>query len=985
MSHHATAIFFHPEAYTTSGAKLMGRNAAGESFLRGYLTHSQAAEFWVQVQQLDHARDFAAIVQAAGRDEAVRVVNNTNLAALSQPGVVYYPGPGIGLHAWQRGLAGPNGHASWSLCGITHTTSSAVAMDSLAELLTAPVQPWDAVICTSNAVKNNVERLLQAQEEYLKERLGVTRMVLPQLPVIPLGIHTQDFAFTEDQKAQARQTLGADRKTHVVLYVGRLSFHAKAHPLAMYQALEIAARQLPADERLLLVECGWHANDHLRIAFADAARQACPSVQLLTLDGRNAQERQTAWAGADIFCSLSDNIQETFGIVPIEAMAAGLPVVVSDWDGYKDSVRHGIDGFRLPTMMPQPGLGTDLALRHALEIDSYDMYCGHTSSLVAVDVAATANAFQQLFASPGLRQQMGQAGRQRARELYDWKTVIARYEELWAHLRQIRETGGRSFKPVTNPWPARLDPFYSFTGYPTQLLTPQSILGLVDANADTALERVRGYRQLAMVNYARIVLPDEEEVQAMVQSAATKPRQAAEFVAGFPAERQPYLFRALSWLLKLGIIKLLEPATTSMKKILFIHQNFPGQFKFLAPALLQQGHEVMAMTMQKVTSTAWQGVRLVPYGASRSSTPGIHPWLIDFETKTIRAEACFRAALQLKAEGYTPDIIIAHPGWGETLFLKEVWPEVAIGIYCEFYYHQHGADVGFDPEFPAKDEGDVCRLRLKNLNNLLQFEIADAGISPTRWQASTFPEPFRSKITVVHDGIDTKALAPNPQVSLKLASSDGGGELRLTRQDEVITFVNRNLEPYRGYHTFMRALPELLKRRPNARILIVGGDKVSYGARPDEARYGATTWKEVYVNEVRGHIGDADWSRVHFLGHLPYNHFILLLQLSTIHVYLTYPFVLSWSLLEAMSVGCAIVASDTQPLQEAVIHDQTGRLVNFFDHAALASELCALLDDPQARERLGQQARAFAQANYDLQTVCLPRQMEWVTTLIEKG
>ena len=410
--------------------------------------------------------------------------------------------------------------------------------------------------------------------------------------------------------------------------------------------------------------------------------------------------------------------------------------------------------------------------------------------------------------------------------------------------------------------------------------------------------------------------------------------------------------------------------------ILFIHQNFPGQFKFLAPALAQQGHTVVAMTMQKTEAKEWQGVKLVPYNASRGTTPKVHPWISDFETKTIRAEACFRAALQMKDDGFSPDVIVSHHGWGESLFLKDVWPNAKLAIYCEFYYHPHGADVGFDPEFPVKDEGDVCRLRLKNLNNLLHFEVADAGISPTHWQASTFPEPFRSNITVVHDGIDTEAVAPNANVSLTL-----NGNIKLTRTDEVITFVNRNLEPYRGYHIFMRALPEMLKRRPQARVLIVGADDVSYGARPEEGK----KWKDIFAAEVRPQISDADWTRVHFLGHIPYQHFIPLLQLSTVHVYLTYPFVLSWSLLEAMSVGCAIVASDTQPLREAVRQDETGRLVDFFDVPGLANEVCALLDDPAARARLGANARAFAQANYDLKAVCLPKQLQWVQGLALPG
>ena len=414
--------------------------------------------------------------------------------------------------------------------------------------------------------------------------------------------------------------------------------------------------------------------------------------------------------------------------------------------------------------------------------------------------------------------------------------------------------------------------------------------------------------------------------------------------------------------------------------ILFIHQNFPGQFKFLAPALVKLGHKVTGMTMQKSDQSTWQGVQIVHYTSKRGTTPNVHPWVSDFETKTIRAEACFKAALLMKQQGFMPDVIVAHHGWGESLFLKEVWPKAKLGIYCEFFYHSHGADVGFDPEFPAADEGEVCRLRLKNLNNLLHFEVADAGISPTHWQASTFPQPFQNKITVVHDGIDTQAVAPKLDVSLTLSMASVQ-DLVLTRQDEVITFVNRNLEPYRGYHTFMRALPQLLKERPKARVLLVGADDVSYGARPDAAKYGTAKWKDIFANEVRAQISDADWQRVHFLGHVPYQYFIPLLQLSTVHVYLTYPFVLSWSLLEAMSAGCAIVASDTQPLHEAIVHNHTGMLVNFFDPSALAQSVCELLNKPEERSRLGANARAFAQANYDLQTVCLPKQLAWVEQL----
>lgn len=563
------AIYYHPEAYTTSGPKLMGRNAAGESFLRGFLKYSHNDEFWVQVREPEHAAQFATLVQAAGRGEPVKSVDKTNLAALAQPGGCYFPGPGIGEYAWQRGVAGPtkggtrggvagdmSGHGAWSLCGITHTTASAGAMHALTDLITAPVQPWDALICTSSTVKDNVLRLLQAQADYLAQRLGVQRLVLPQLPVIPLGIHTQDFSYTEAQKATARATLGVDEQSRVVLFMGRLSFHAKAHPLAMYQALERAAQS--SGEPVVLVECGWHANDFIAESYHDAARLTYPSVRVVSLDGRKPLDRLTAWVSADVFCSLSDNIQETFGIAPIEAMAAGIPVVVSDWDGYKDTVRDGIDGFRIPTLMPGPELGGDLALRHSLEIDSYDMYCGHSCMFVAVDVDATTKAFERLFASPVLSRQMGEAGRRRAREVYDWEVIIPQYEALWAQLGEIRRAQGEHLPRLAHPWPARMNPFAAFAKYPTAILAPESYVFLVDADSQSALRRVAEYRALAMVNFANVVLPSDEEVQVVLTAASAGPRAAGELIQALPEERQAFVFRTLVWLTKLGVLKVVS-------------------------------------------------------------------------------------------------------------------------------------------------------------------------------------------------------------------------------------------------------------------------------------------------------------------------------------------------------------------------------------------------------------------------------------------
>lgn len=385
------------------------------------------------------------------------------------------------------------------------------------------------------------------------------------------------------------------------------------------------------------------------------------------------------------------------------------------------------------------------------------------------------------------------------------------------------------------------------------------------------------------------------------------------------------------------------------------------------------------MTMRDGTphGAVWQGVRLLPVRVLRPGARDIQPWLADFEAKVLRGEACLHAALQLKQQGFSPDVIIAHPGWGESLFLKDVWPQARLGIYAEFFYHAHGADCNFDPEFPtARPELEASRLRMKNLNMQMHFDLADAAISPTRWQADTYPAAFRDKITVIHDGIDTQAVRPDAEGALNLTLQDGGA-LELTAADEVISFVNRNLEPYRGYHIFMRALPEILAKRPNARIVLVGGNEVSYGPAPKDGQ----SWTEIFRSEVTSLISEADWQRVHFVGKVAYPDLLRLFQLASVHVYLTYPFVLSWSLLEAMSTGCAIVGSDTGPVRE-VIHDgETGLLVDFFDASALAQKVCALLENPAERQRLGANARRYIVENYDLKSVCLPAQLAWIRAL----
>jgi len=400
-------------------------------------------------------------------------------------------------------------------------------------------------------------------------------------------------------------------------------------------------------------------------------------------------------------------------------------------------------------------------------------------------------------------------------------------------------------------------------------------------------------------------------------------------------------------------------------KILFIHQNIPGQFKHLAARLAQNpDNQVIFITKRKDREIP--GVRRISYDLSREPTKGIHQYLFRTENAVLYGQAVARVLLQLRRENFIPDIIIAHPGWGESLYAKDIFPETPLLNHCEFYYQPRGQDLDFDPSAPPELDS-LLRSRTRNSHLLLSLESCDRGWSPTVWQRSVHPKAFHSKIVVVHEGVDTNALQPDPEATFELPN----GEI-LTRQDEVVTYVARNLEPYRGFVPFMRAIPQICEMRPNAKILIVGGDEISYGSGPKDAK----NWREKMLAEV-----PVDPSRVFFLGYLPYDRFTRMLQVSSAHVYLTYPFVLSWSMLEAMSLGCLIIGSKTKPVEEVITHGENGLLVDFFSSDAIARQIADVLGDRASYTELARTGRRTVLRKYDL-AHCLKQQMALIHSMV---
>jgi len=539
------AFFYAADAYSTDG-KIMGRQSAGKALLKGVARRWPKAEIHAFSPTRSSAHDMLQRLASDGYAGTLRhrpVQGDETLDAL---GALYHPAPITADLAWARNARRP---ASYSLFGVTHTLSSHQAMEQTAALVLPPFKPWDGLICTSRAARDVVVKLQAELREWHARTMGATHFNLPAMPVIPLGVNAPDFERGSDEIAEARSHLEIAGDEVVFLFAGRLVFHAKANPAPMYQAMEAAVRA--GSHRLVCIEAGVYPNESTAQAYQAAREALAPSVRFIQIDGNSQEDYARAWRAADVFTSLSDNVQETFGLTPVEAMAAGLPTLVSDWNGYRDTVRDGVDGFRVPVVAPgkDEGVGDELARRFSDGVDTYDLYVGRVSMATVVDPTILLDRIVRLASDANLRREMGEAGRQRARLEYDWPVVLERYCDFAANLGDLRRAAERSGPLPGERRPLRGDPFSVFDGYPT---------ATIDASwrVSAALSDGAELQKLLSLNVVSYVLAGaslQTETLARVHASATQEQTIRDLLAATGGPRDQ-AFRAMMWLIKLGLL-----------------------------------------------------------------------------------------------------------------------------------------------------------------------------------------------------------------------------------------------------------------------------------------------------------------------------------------------------------------------------------------------------------------------------------------------
>jgi len=547
------SIFYEKDGYDITGNRIMGRQAAGWSFLKAII-NSKTDTVGAYIKNPEQREFFKSDIQnLLVKDQSIDLKwIPFDKPYLSEPfGGIFIPGPGIDEFSDARSFFG---HDRYSLIGITHTTASSRVMDSIASLLTKSIMPWDAIICTSNCVLDTINKVLESQKEFLSKRYNIKNYILPKLPIIPLGIDENEFDFSDEYVQTARKKLDINVDDIVIVYVGRLSFHAKAHHLPMYAALEKCAKKLK-DKKIHLIQTGWFHNEFIENTFKSEALDICPSVITHFIDGKNQDNKHLTLASGDIFISLSDNIQETFGITPIEAMASGLPVIVSDWDGYKENVGHNIDGFRIPSISLNNGFGDKLAYDHKIGKITYDLYIAMASISTGINVRDCTEKLEILINNKDLRNKFSISAKKNAKNKFSWKTILKKYQELSNELDNIRLSESTKYKELVMPHhPSNaLDPFFIFNTYPTFVINDNTIVQKIINDEMYNLKKIFN---LKSVSFDGSKGPSLEELEAIYNSLNEKDELQMNKIIDKSGIESKSAYRAVIWLIKFGFLSM---------------------------------------------------------------------------------------------------------------------------------------------------------------------------------------------------------------------------------------------------------------------------------------------------------------------------------------------------------------------------------------------------------------------------------------------
>jgi glycosyltransferase involved in cell wall biosynthesis len=546
------AIWYAQDGFDPTAKGINGRRVAGESFLKGFLRHADVEEFVILSKQIEEVEPVKELAAALRPGVPVRAASLMRPPMIAPVETVFYPSPNYAGEAWRRA---PYGTGAYALSGITHTTSTQAVMEGWLNLRVSPVAEWDAVICTSRAVQASVTFQLDLIDTHLKRQLNATLRPRPLLPVIPLGIHCDDFIPDPAAGKALRERLGAGPQDVVFTTIARLTPHEKFDPLPIYLAMQAAQKKLPDGQKLHVAFCGVFREDYSRKVFAEGARRLMPDVGFALLDGANAEDRKQVLSGADVFMFLIDNIQETFGLAPIEGMAAGLPLLVSDWDGMKDTVTPDV-GFRITSRtLPGPHLAQE-ALRYQGGYDSYVQYCSLSSAMTEIDMGELTARILDLAQNPGLRKKMGAAGQARARSTYDWAQIVPQMQALWGEQRARRVSAeAKPARYAADALPIAPSPTALFGAYPTELA------GFVDKRliARDMTGRLGPAETLDLRDYAGVkrIFAPKAQVLAVFQAIEGAGGQGAEVSAVAKGLNVPphIIERIAMWLLKYDFIR----------------------------------------------------------------------------------------------------------------------------------------------------------------------------------------------------------------------------------------------------------------------------------------------------------------------------------------------------------------------------------------------------------------------------------------------